>query len=109
MGNAMFFHRIAKTKGEVNEYSIGRYTNQSRGLLEVLDKQLNESGGPYLLGKEMTIADINTFTYVSIGTTVCEVAPLSSWSDFFELLFTGLDSLLGNGFSGRIGPFEDMD
>lgn len=63
MGNAMFFNRIARTKGEVNEFAIERYTNQSRGLLEVLDKQLQQSKGPFLLGKEMTIADINTFTY----------------------------------------------
>ena len=37
MGNAMFFNRIAKTKGENNDFSIQRYTHQSRGLLEVLD------------------------------------------------------------------------
>lgn len=66
MGNAMFFNRIAKTKGEVNEFSIQRYTNQSFGLLQVVDQQLAKSGGPFLLGSELTIADINTFTYVSI-------------------------------------------
>lgn len=63
MGNAMFFNRIARTKGEVNEFSIQRFTNQSRALLEILDQQLQQSGGPFLLGEDMTIADINAFTY----------------------------------------------
>ena len=67
MGNAMFFNRIATTKGVPHlEYSIERYTSQSRHLLEVLNLQLIQSGGPYLLGGEhMTIADINAFTYAS--------------------------------------------
>lgn len=65
MGNAMFFNRIAATKGEVNEYSIQRYTNESRRCLELLNDQLKKSGGPFLLGKELTIADINAFTYAS--------------------------------------------
>ena len=65
MGNAMFFNRIAATKGEVNEYSIHRYTNESRRCLEVLNEQLQKSGGPYLLGNDLTIADINAFTYAS--------------------------------------------
>jgi len=63
MGNAMFFNRIAATKGEVNEYAIQRYTNESRRCLEVLDEQLKKSGGPFLLGPQLTIADINAFTY----------------------------------------------
>ena len=65
MGNAMFFKRIAATKGEVDEFAMKRYTDQSRDLLQVLNDQLKKSGGPFLLGKEMTIADINAFTYAS--------------------------------------------
>jgi len=65
VGNAMFFNRIAKTKGDVHEFSIQRYTNQSFGLLQVVDQQLAKSGGHFLLGSELTIADINTFTYAS--------------------------------------------
>ena len=61
----MFFNRIAATKGEVNEYSIKRYTNESRRCLEVLNNQLKKSKGPFLLGENITIADINAWTYAS--------------------------------------------
>ncbi|CAB9518561.1 S-transferase domain-containing protein DDB [Seminavis robusta] len=85
MGNAMFFNRIAKTKGENNEFAIQRYTNQSRGLLKVLDQQLQSSGGPFLLGKHLTIADVNAFTYASTHfwamVDVTGLDALNAWID----------------------------
>ena len=85
MGNAMFFSRIAATKGEVNEYSIKRYTNESRRCLEVLDDQLKKSGGPFLLGKDLTIADINAWTYASTNfwakVSVDGLPALKEWVD----------------------------
>jgi glutathione S-transferase len=65
MGYAMLFKRIAATKGEVDQFAMKCYTDQSRDLLHVLNDQLEKSGGPFLLGKEIAIADINAFTYAS--------------------------------------------
>jgi len=85
MGNAMFFNRIAASKGEVNEYSIKRYTSESRRCLEVLDEQLKKSGGPFLLGKDLTIADINAWTYASTNfwakVPVEGLPALNKWID----------------------------
>lgn len=84
---AMFFNRIAKTKGEDNEFSIQRYTNQSRGLLQVLDHQLKHSGGPFLLGEHITIADINAFTYASTHFwAVVSIDGLDSLKGWIDLL-----------------------
>lgn len=85
MGNSMFFKRIAATKGEIDEFAMKRYTDQSRGLLQVLNEQLIKSRGPFLLGKDLTIADINAFTYASTHfwamVPVDGLTALTDWTD----------------------------
>lgn len=87
MGNSMFFKRIAATTGEVDEFAMKRYTDQSRALLEVLNDQLIKSGGPFLLGNDMTIADINAFTYASTHFWAkIPVDGLTALTDWIDLL-----------------------
>mmetsp|Transcript_18494 Transcript_18494/g.21278 ORF Transcript_18494/g.21278 Transcript_18494/m.21278 type:complete len:271 (+) Transcript_18494:187-999(+) len=85
MGNAMFFNRIALTKGEVNDFSIKRYTSQSRSMLELLDGQIKQSDGPFLLGNDLTIADINAFAYASTHfwamVPADDLTALTEWID----------------------------
>ncbi len=61
MGQAMYFQRIAEPQGNYDEYAINRYVNESRRLLEILDKQLK--GKKYILGDEFTIVDIATYPW----------------------------------------------
>ncbi len=61
MGQAMYFQRIAKPNGDEVPYAIDRYVNESRRLLEVLDKRLD--GRDWLVGDAMSIADIATYPW----------------------------------------------
>ncbi len=61
MGQAMYFQRIAAAQGHEEPFSIKRYVEESRRLLEVLDKQL--SGKDYILGDEYSIVDMATYPW----------------------------------------------
>lgn len=61
MGQAMYFQRIAEPKGHHVPFAVERYVNESRRLLEVLDKQLE--GKNYLIGDQFTIADMATYPW----------------------------------------------
>lgn len=61
MGQAMYFQRIAAPKGHVDEFAIRRYVDESRRLLEVVDRQLD--GRPFLLGEQYSIADMAMYPY----------------------------------------------
>ncbi len=61
MGQAMYFQRIAAPNGNVEEFSTKRYVNESRRLLEVLNKRLD--GRKFLVGNEYSIADIATYPW----------------------------------------------
>ncbi len=61
MGQAMYFQRIAAPQGHEEQFSIKRYVDESRRLLEVLDKQLN--GKDYILGDQYTIVDMATYPW----------------------------------------------
>ncbi|MEC9442491.1 MAG: glutathione S-transferase N-terminal domain-containing protein [Myxococcota bacterium] len=61
MGQAMYFQRIAAPKGHHDPFAIERYVNESRRLLEILDKQL--AGKPYILGQNYTIVDMAFYPY----------------------------------------------
>lgn len=61
MGQAMFFQRIAAPNGHDEPYSIQRYVDESRRLLEVLDKRLD--GREFLVGDTYSIADIATYPW----------------------------------------------
>lgn len=85
MGQAMYFHRIAAPNGHVEPFSIKRYTDESRRLLEVLDRRL--AGREYLVG-EYSIADMATFPW----------ARAWPWA---KLDVSGLDNLAA--WFGRMG------
>ncbi len=83
MGQAMYFQRIAEPQGHREEFSIKRYVEESRRLLEVLDKQLK--GQTYLVGDEFTIADIATYpwarAYYWAKVSVDGLNNLQAWFD----------------------------
>ncbi len=61
MGQAMYFQRIAAPNGHEEPFSIARYVDESRRLLEVLDARLE--GREWLAGDAYTIADIATYPW----------------------------------------------
>ncbi len=61
MGQAMYFQRIAAPNGHEEPFSIRRYIDESRRLLEVLDKRLE--GRAWLAGDMFTIADIAMYPW----------------------------------------------
>ena len=63
MGQAMYFSRIASVKGNHDEFAIGRFVAEAQRCLGVLDQQLQASGGPFLLGPRISLADVACFPY----------------------------------------------
>ena len=61
MGQAMYFQRIAAPNGQEEPFSIKRYIEESRRLLEVLDARLE--GRSFLVGEAFSIADIATYPW----------------------------------------------
>lgn len=61
MGQAMYFQRIAAPNGHDEPFSIKRYVDESRRLLEVLDTRLD--GREWLAADRYTIADIATYPW----------------------------------------------
>lgn len=61
MGQAMYFQRIAAPNGQDEPFSIKRYVDESRRLLEVLDRRLEDR--EYLVGDDYSIADIITYPW----------------------------------------------
>ena len=83
MGQAMYFQRIAAKQGEVHPYSIKRYVDESRRLMEVLNTRLE--GRTYLVNEEFTIADIATYpwarAYYWAKVSVEGLPHLQAWLD----------------------------
>ena len=61
MGQAMYFQRIAAPNGHTEPFSIKRYVDESRRLLEVLDARLD--GREWLAGDAYGIADMATYPW----------------------------------------------
>ncbi len=61
MGQAMYFQRIAAPNGHEEPFSIKRYVDESRRLLEVLDTRL--AGREWLAGDSYSIADMATYPW----------------------------------------------
>ena len=83
MGQAMYFQRIAAPNGHEEPFSIKRYVDESRRLLEVLDTRLE--GRDWLAGEEYTIADMATYpwarAYVWAKVSVDGLDHLKAWFD----------------------------
>ena len=83
MGQAMYFQRIAAKLGEENPFAIKRYVNESRRLMEILDKHLVDR--EYLVADEYTIADIATYpwarAYYWANVSIEKLHHLQAWLD----------------------------
>ena len=83
MGQAMYFQRIAKPNGDIERFSINRYVEESRRLLEVLNARLE--GREFLVGKDYSIADMATYpwarSYFWATVSVDGLVHLKAWFD----------------------------
>ncbi len=83
MGQAMYFQRIATPNGHDEPFSIKRYVDESRRLLEVLDTRL--AGREWLAANQYTIADMATYpwarAYVWAKVYVDGLDNLKAWFD----------------------------
>ncbi|MBY6162034.1 glutathione S-transferase N-terminal domain-containing protein [Mameliella alba] len=61
MGQAMYFQRIAAPNGHEEPFSIKRYRDETRRLLEVLDTRLE--GRDWLAADQYTIADMAVYPW----------------------------------------------
>jgi GSH-dependent disulfide-bond oxidoreductase len=68
------------------EYAINRYTNETKRIYGVIDKQLSQH--PYLAGNEYTIADIATFPWIrswkNQGVELSDYPHLKAWFDIIS-------------------------
>ncbi len=82
LGQAMYFQRIAAPNGHDEPFSIKRYVDESRRLLEVLDTRLADR--PYLVG-DYSIADMATYpwarAFVWANVSVDGLDNLQAWFD----------------------------
>ncbi len=76
-------HHFRMYAPEKIEYAINRYTNETRRLYGVMDKQLGTS--PYIAGRSYTIADIAIFPWLrswqNQGIDWAEFPHLKAWFD----------------------------
>ncbi len=88
MGQAMYFQRIARPNGHDEPYSITRYVNESRRLLEVLDRRL--TGRKFLVGEAYSIADMATYpwarSYTWAGVSVAGLDGLNAWFERIDAM-----------------------
>ena len=83
MGQAMYFQRIAALNGQDEPFSINRYVEESRRLLEVLNTRL--AGRDWLAADQYSIADMATYpwarAYVWAKVSVDGLDHLQAWFD----------------------------
>ncbi len=83
LGQAMYFQRIAAPNGQEEPFSIKRYVDESRRLLEVLNTRLE--GRNYLVGDAFSIADVATYpwarAYPWARVSVDGLDHLKAWFD----------------------------
>lgn len=88
MGQAMFFQRIARPNGDDEPYSISRYVNESRRLLEVLDERLRAR--TFLVGEAYSIADMATYpwarSYLWANVPVADLDGLNAWFERIDAM-----------------------
>ncbi|KAF2210925.1 hypothetical protein CERZMDRAFT_85840 [Cercospora zeae-maydis SCOH1-5] len=81
-GQANHFSRYAP---EQIEYGINRYQNETRRLYGVLDKHLESTNNPYLVGEKCTIADIAHWGWISAagwaGIDIDAFPTLKAWEE----------------------------
>ncbi|MES0826597.1 glutathione S-transferase family protein [Ruegeria sp. SCP11] len=81
MGQAMYFQHIAAPNGHVEPFSIRRYIDESRRLLEVMNARLN--GRDWIAVGEYTIADMMLYpwarAYVWARVDIDDLPHLHAW------------------------------
>ena len=86
MGQAMYFQRNPETQEHRDDFVIKRYVNESRRLLEVVDKQLR--GKTYILGNEYSIVDMAMYpfarAYYWAKVSVDGLDNLQTWFDCLD-------------------------
>lgn len=80
MGQAMYFQRIAAPNGHEEPFSINRYVDESRRLLEVLNTRLE---GRDFIAREYSIADMMIYpsarAYVWARVSIGDLDHLKAW------------------------------
>ena len=83
MGQAMYFQRIAAPNGHEEPFSIKRYVEESRRLLEVLDRWLE--GKEWIAADQYTIADMAIYpwarAYLWAKVSIDGLPNLQAWFD----------------------------
>lgn len=88
MGQAMYFQRLAKVQGHDDPFAIGRFIAEAERCLGMLDGQLDESGGPFVLGPRCTLVDVACFAYCAsaywANTDISDKPHLRAWIDMLH-------------------------
>ncbi|CAK9020875.1 unnamed protein product [Durusdinium trenchii] len=71
LGQSMYFNRIAATKGQRDDFAIARFGNEAQRCLKMLDEQLLQTGGPFILGQEISVVDVACFPYAASAYWAC--------------------------------------
>ncbi len=83
MGQAMYFQHIAAPNGHEEPFSIRRYVDESRRLMEVMNTRLD--GREWIAADEYTIADMMLYpwarAYVWARVDVSDLTHLNAWFD----------------------------
>ncbi|MCI5043501.1 MAG: glutathione S-transferase N-terminal domain-containing protein [Aquisalinus sp.] len=83
MGQAMYFQRIAAPNGQEEPFSIKRYVDESRRILEVLNNRLE--GREWIAADTYSIADMMIYpwarAYVWAKVSIHGLAHLQTWFD----------------------------
>ncbi|WP_171230346.1 glutathione S-transferase family protein [Ruegeria sp. HKCCA4008] len=83
MGQAMYFQHIAAPNGHEEPFSIRRYVDESRRLMEVMNTRLD--GRDWIAADEYTIADMMLYpwarAYVWARVDVSDLPHLNAWFD----------------------------
>ena len=97
MGQSMYFHRLAAVQGNRDEFSMARFLKEATRCLQMLNDQLIESGGPFILGKDISVVDVACFPYGASAFWACVdisgMTHLQAWLDMLhkrESFATGL-------------------
>jgi len=87
MGQSMYFNRIAATQGNRDEFSILRFGTEARRCLQMLNDQLEASGGPFVLGRDCTVVDIACFAYAASAYWACvDTSKMKHLNDWLKML-----------------------
>ncbi|MEM7448906.1 MAG: glutathione S-transferase family protein [Myxococcota bacterium] len=88
MGQAMYFQRIARVHGQDDPFAIGRFVAEAERCLGVLDRQLDSSEGPFVLGRNCTLVDVACFAYCAsaywANVELIEMPHLRAWIEMLH-------------------------